>query len=198
MHRVFEPFFTTKEQGKGTGLGLSTVMAIVKTHGGFLDVQSDPGKGTTFKIYLPRAEIIDRLEERVGPAKALRGKGETVLVVDDDDAVLEMTTGLLTHYGYKVVTARNGADAIALYAQHKDLIKLVIMDLMMPVMDGNAAIRALKKEEPAVRVLATSGLAQSERARDVAGNDDVPFVPKPCPSDKLLEQIRTLLRPATV
>ena len=130
-------------------------------------------------------------------AKSLHGKGETVLVVDDDDAVLEMTTGLLTHYGYKVVTARNGADAIALYSKHKDLIKLVIMDLMMPVMDGGAAIKALKKEEPAVRVLATSGLTQHEKVSDVAGHDDIPFVPKPCPSEKLLEQIKKLLRPAT-
>jgi PAS domain S-box-containing protein len=194
MHRIFEPFFTTKEAGKGTGLGLSTVMAIVKAHGGFLDVQSEPAKGTTFEIYLPRAELIDRIEARVGPAKALRGKGETVLIVDDDDAVLEMTTGLLTHYGYKVVTAKNGADAVALYSQNKNLIKLVIMDLMMPVMDGSAAIKALKEQQPALRVLATSGHTQNDKVREI--DPDIAFVPKPCPSEKLLDQIKKLLSPA--
>jgi PAS domain S-box-containing protein len=193
MHRIFEPFFTTKAFGKGTGLGLSTVMAIVKTHGGFLDVQSEPGKGTTFNVYLPRAEIIDRLETAVWPANTLRGKGETVMVVDDDPAVLELTTGLLTYYGYKVVTAKNGADAIALYSQHKDLIKMVIMDMMMPVMDGATAIKVLKKEQPNLHVLATSGLAPDEKLKDIGF--EIPFLPKPCPSEKLLDQIKRLLSP---
>jgi PAS domain S-box-containing protein len=195
MHRIFEPFFTTKEIGKGTGLGLSTVMAIVKTHGGFLDVQSEPGKGTTFNVYLPRAEILDRLEHAIGPAKSLRGKGETVMIVDDDPAVLEVTTGLLTHYGYKVVTAKNGADAIAVYAHHRDLIKIVIMDMMMPVMDGATAIKALKREEPALQVVATSGLPAGEKLKDIGF--EIPFLQKPCPSEKLLEQIKRLLCPVT-
>jgi PAS domain S-box-containing protein len=195
MHRIFEPFFTTKEIGKGTGLGLSTVMAIVKTHGGFLDVQSEPGKGAAFNVYLPRAEIIDRLEGAIGPAKSLWGKGETVMIVDDDQAVLELTTGLLTHYGYKVVTAKNGADAIALYARHKDLIKIVIMDMMMPVMDGAAAIKVLKRQEPALQVVATSGLPAGEKLKDIGF--EIPFLQKPCPSEKLLEQIKRLLRPVS-
>jgi CheY-like chemotaxis protein len=194
MHRVFEPFFTTKEIGKGTGLGLSTVMAIVKTHGGFLDLQSEPGKGTRFNVYVPRAKIIDRLQDAIGPAKALRGKGETVMIVDDDQAILELTTGLLTHYGYKVVTAKNGADAIALYARHKDLIKIVIMDMMMPVMDGPTAIKTLKQQKPDLHVLATSGLPLGEKLKDIGF--EIPFLPKPCPSEKLLEQIRRHLRPS--
>jgi two-component system cell cycle sensor histidine kinase/response regulator CckA len=197
IHRIFEPFFTTKEIGKGTGLGLSTVLAIVKTHGGFLDLQSQPGKGTTFSVYLPRAEIVDRLQEALGPAKALWGNGETVMVVDDDAAVLELTTGLLTHYGYKVVTAKNGADAIALYSHTQEDIKLVIMDMMMPVMDGATAIKALKQQQPELPVLATSGLAQSEKLKELVRGFDIPFLPKPSSADRLLEQIKKLLQPAT-
>jgi CheY-like chemotaxis protein len=107
--------------------------------------------------------------------------------------VLELTTGLLTYYGYKVVTAKNGADAIALYSQHKDLIKMVIMDMMMPVMDGATAIKALKKEQPNLHVLATSGLAPDEKLKDIGF--EIPFLPKPCPSEKLLDQIKRLLSP---
>jgi PAS domain S-box-containing protein len=195
MRRIFEPFFTTKEIGKGTGLGLSTVMAIVKTHGGFLDVRSQIGKGTTFSVYLPRAEIID-VHEAVASVTTLSGKGETIMVVDDDPGVLELTSNLLTQYSYKVVTAKNGAEAIALYSRRKDDIKMVVMDMMMPVMDGAAAIKALKQQQPRLQVVATSGLAQGDKLKGIPGSSDIAFLPKPYPPEKLLEQLKRGLRPA--
>jgi CheY-like chemotaxis protein len=169
-------------------------MTIVKTHGGFLDFRSRAGKGTTFDVYLPRGHAKD-MQESVNRPKTLSGKGETVMVVDDDPGVLQLTGDLLTHYGYKVVTAKNGADAIALYAQHKDVIKMVVMDMMMPVMDGASAIKVLKKQQPRLGVLATSGLAQSDKLKDISGFD-IPFLSKPYPAEKLLEQLRSLLQPA--
>lgn len=190
IDKIFEPFFTTKEIGKGTGLGLSTVISLIKSHGGFLDLQTQVGKGTTFNVYLPAAEsgAVPPAAER--PTSELWGKGETVMVVDDEPAVLEMTKGILQHYGYKVVTANHGADALALYSQCKERVKVVLMDMMMPVMDGPTAIRELKVRTPALPVIAISGLMQSDTLKERLNNIEVPFLPKPYTTEKLLEHLR--------
>jgi two-component system cell cycle sensor histidine kinase/response regulator CckA len=189
IDKIFEPFFTTKEIGKGTGLGLSTVITIIKSHGGFLDLQTQVGKGTTFNVYLPAAESSAAPVTTDRPASELRGKGETVMVVDDEPAVVEMTKGILQHYGYKVVTANHGADALALHSQCKESVKVVLMDMMMPVMDGPTAIRELKSKMPELQVIAISGLMQSETLKERL-NIEVPFLQKPFAAEKLLECLK--------
>ncbi len=189
IDKIFEPFFTTKEIGKGTGLGLSTVITIIKNHGGFLDLQTQVGKGTTFNVYLPAAESSAGQAPIIIPASELRGKGETVMVVDDEPAVLDMTKGILQHHGYKVVTANHGADALALHSQCKESVKAVLMDMMMPVMDGPTAIRAFKDKMPDLPVIAISGLMQSDTLKERL-NLEVPFLQKPYPTEKLLECLK--------
>lgn len=190
MDKIFEPFFTTKEIGKGTGLGLSTVISIIKSHGGFLDLQSTVGKGTSFNVYLPAAaEAVAVAAQPIAP-EALRGEGETIMLVDDEPEVLEVTKHLLTHFGYKVVTAIHGADALALFPQYQDKIKVLVIDMMMPVMDGPTAIRALRKLNPKLPVVAISGLMANDKIQAQLGDVGVNFVPKPFTSEKLLVAIR--------
>jgi PAS domain S-box-containing protein len=193
IDKIFEPFFTTKEIGKGTGLGLSTVISIIKSHGGFLDLQTEVGKGTTFNVYLPAADSPVAARSAAVPDEDLFGKGETVMVVDDEPAVLELTKNLLIHYGYKVVTAIHGADAVVLCSQYKEMIKVVLMDIMMPVMDGTAAIRALKAQQPRLQFIAISGLMQGDKLKEQIGGEEVTFLAKPYPSEKLLLHLRRLI-----
>jgi CheY-like chemotaxis protein len=192
IDKIFEPFFTTKEIGKGTGLGLSTVISIVKSHGGFLDLQTQVGKGTTFNVYLPAAESTSVAATSDIPVSELRGKGETIMVVDDEPAVVEMTKSILQHYGYKVLTANHGADALALHSQSKESVRAVLMDMMMPVMDGPTAIRALKDKIPDLPVIAISGLMQSDTLKEQL-NAEVPFLQKPYTTEKLLESLKKAL-----
>ncbi len=193
IEKIFEPFFTTKEIGKGTGLGLSTVISIIRSHGGFLDLKSEVGKGTTFNVYLPAADTPAALPSAPTSELDLWGKGETILLVDDEPAVLEVTRNLLVHYGYRVVTAIHGADALALYAQCQEKVKIVLMDMIMPVMDGATAIRALKKQQPDLPCIAISGLMQSDKLKERLGDAEVMFLPKPYTTDQLLRNIRKLL-----
>lgn len=184
IDRIFEPFYTTKEFGKGTGLGLSTAMGIVQSHGGFIAVTSQPDQGTQFKIFLPAIEatIPSHLEEEILP----QGRGETVLVVDDEAAILEITQNSLEAHGYHTIAAHDGVEAISLYMQHPQTINLVIMDMMMPSMDGSLAIRALKEINPEVRIVAVSGLSPSEFCLDETGTDALAFLPKPFTTKDLL------------
>jgi PAS domain S-box-containing protein len=159
IDKIFEPFFTTKDLNKGTGLGLSTVMAIVKSHEGIVNVYSEPGKGTKFKVYLPAIESTDDSARKGSVQASLpRGNGETVLVVDDEASILTITSQTLQAFGYKVLTATNGATAVAAYARHQHEIAVVLTDMMMPVMDGPATILALKEINPMVKIVAASGL----------------------------------------
>ncbi|HEX5085953.1 MAG TPA: ATP-binding protein, partial [Blastocatellia bacterium] len=161
IDRIFDPFFTTKEPGRGTGLGLATVQGIVTGHGGFITVESESERGAKFEIYLPAIEAasLKHVEEKYPDIPS--GKGELILVIDDEAAVREMAGRILETFGYRVLTADNGATALAVFAGHKDEIGVVITDMMMPVMDGLKTIRALRKLNPQVSVIASSGLTES-------------------------------------
>jgi PAS domain S-box-containing protein len=188
LDRIFEPFFTTKEFGKGTGLGLSTSHAIVKSHGGFINVYSEVGKGTTFKIHLPAIKTEMQKAQEQKPDLSL-GHGELVLIAEDEASIREVTCSMLETCGYKVLTADDGAQAVALYAQNKDKINIVLMDMMMPVMDGHASIKAIHKINPEARIIATSGLSEKDKLMKVAGTGINTFLPKPYTAEQLLKTI---------
>jgi two-component system, cell cycle sensor histidine kinase and response regulator CckA len=194
LNKIFEPFFTTKEVGKGTGLGLSTALTIVRSHGGFVNVYSEIGKGTEFSVYLPAIEMGTASEEEKQRPELPVGQGELVLVVDDEEAIREITRGTLETFGYRVLTASDGTEAVALYAGHRDEIKIVLTDMMMPFMDGPATIRALQKLDPQVKIIAASGLAANEKAAEAASAGVKTFLPKPYTAEKLLTTLAKLLR----
>lgn len=192
--RIFDPFFTTKELGKGTGLGLATAMTIVKSHGGFINVYSELGKGTQFTVYLPTVES-ERSAKTVSKAQSLpRGNGEMILVVDDEENILEITRVTLEKFGYKVITAVDGTDAIAVYAQRGDEIALVLTDLAMPYMDGMAMTRALRKINPNLKVIATSGLTTNEQTAEMQSLNVNAFLPKPYTAENLLVTMAEILK----
>jgi PAS domain S-box-containing protein len=194
LNKIFEPFFTTKEVNKGTGLGLSTVMAIVKSHGGFVTVYSELGKGTTFKVYLPALERSSEAREHLlQKAKLPRGNGETVLVIDDEDSILTVTSQTLQAFGYAVLTATNGAEALAVYVQHKTEIAIVLTDMMMPIMDGAATIQALFRINPAVKIIAASGLRANGDGAQTSDASIKHFLTKPYTAEALLTSIRAIL-----
>ena len=193
LARVFEPFFTTKEVGKGTGLGLSTALTIVRSHGGFINAYSEPRKGTRFTVYLPAVEAAAERAERRGldlPA----GRGELVLVVDDEEAIRQITKGTLETFNYRVLTAADGTEAVALYAQHRDEVAAVITDMMMPFMDGPATMRALQKMNPQVKVIAASGLSAGDKTAEATAAGALAFLPKPYTAEKLLKTLAEILR----
>ncbi|MBD2302655.1 response regulator [Nostoc sp. FACHB-190] len=187
LDRIFEPFFTTKELGKGTGLGLSTVLGIVKNHGGFINVHSEAGQGSQFKIYLPAQEITETVEEveAVFPG----GNGELILIVDDEAAIRDITKTSLESYNYKAITASDGIEAIALYAEHRDEISLVLTDMLMPSMDGLTTIRTLQKINPEVKIIAISGLVSSDKVNAAYNMGIQAFLSKPYTANQLLEAI---------
>lgn len=190
LPKVFEPFFTTKEVGKGTGLGLSTVAGIIKSHGGFISVDSEIGKGSSFKLFVPAIPLENgtaKIEREELPA----GNGECIMIVDDEASIRDMTGSTLQSYNYRVILAADGTEAVALYAQHAKEIAVVLTDLMMPFMDGAATIRALRKLNPGLRVIAASGLSGSVRNAEEVKVDA--FLAKPYTVEKLLRAIRKVL-----
>ena len=194
LDKIFEPFFTTKEINEGTRLGLSTVMAIVKSHQGIIDVYSETGKGTTFKVYLPAIELSAAAQMLVTPQISVpRGKGETVLVVDDEASILTITSQTLQAFGYRVFTATDGAEAVALYAEHRKEIAVVLTDMSMPIMDGAAVIRALTKLNPAIKIIAASGLNANGEVAKVSGLAVKHFLTKPYTAGTLLKLMRTIV-----
>jgi PAS domain S-box-containing protein len=194
VSRIFEPFFTTKEIGKGTGLGLSTALTIVRSHGGFINVYSEPKKGTQFTVYLPAIEAARAERAEKMRVELPSGDGELILVVDDEDAIRQITKGTLETFGYRVLTASDGTEAVALYAQNIGEVEAVITDMMMPFMDGPATIRALQKMNPRVRVIAASGLAAADKESEALALGVRMFLPKPYTAEKLLKALAEVIR----
>jgi CheY-like chemotaxis protein len=192
--KIFDPFFTTKGLHTGAGLGLSTVMAIVRSHDGIINVYSEPGKGTTFEVYLPALEISNEArDEQAKQAGLPRGKGETILVVDDETSILTITRQTLQAFGYNVLTATDGADAIAVYTANKNQISVVLTDMMMPLMDGPATIQALTRINPAIKIIATSGINAHKDAVGGTGSSVRHFLTKPYTAGTLLKTVRATL-----
>ncbi|WP_066380311.1 MULTISPECIES: response regulator [unclassified Anabaena] len=189
VDRIFEPFFTTKDVGKGTGLGLSTVQGIIKSHNGFVKVYSEVGKGTEFKIFLPAVETMATSQDE--DLQLLKGSGELVLVVDDEAEILETTKIALETYNYQVLTARDGVEAIALYAQHRDKISVVLMDMIMPSMDGASTIRALQKMNSHIKIIAVSGFVPTHKL--VKSPVVKQFIAKPYTTKELLAGLHSTL-----
>jgi two-component system, cell cycle sensor histidine kinase and response regulator CckA len=191
LDRIFDPFFTTKDIGKGTGLGLSTVVGIVKSHRGFIDVDSKVGKGTRFKVYLP-ATVTSEIAPVIVTEQPESGRGELILVVDDEVPIQVITTATLEMHGYRVMTASDGIEAIALYAQHQHEIGVVLMDMMMPNLDSIAIVRTLRKFNPQVQIIAMSGLATSEIVAQTIDEGVKAFLAKPFTPTELLDTISNL------
>jgi PAS domain S-box-containing protein len=192
IDRIFEPFFTTKEIGKGTGLGLSTVIGIIKSHGGFVNVTSSMGKGTQFKLFLPAVNAIEKAEAHDQHIPG--GHGELILVVDDEAAIREVCQMALEAYDYQVLIAEDGIQAVAHYIEHKDEISLVLVDMMMPAMDGATTIRTLQKINPRVKIIAASGLASSDQIAIAAQLGVQTFLPKPYTAEELVKLITNVLQ----
>ncbi|HEV2327443.1 MAG TPA: PAS domain-containing protein [Verrucomicrobiae bacterium] len=192
--RIFDPFFTTKEPGKGTGLGLSTTLAIVKSHGGFIQCYSEVGRGSTFMIYLPANTAPVATENpAVETLELPRGHDELVLVVDDEEPIREMAQRTLERYGYRVLLAAQGAEAVSLYKPRQNEIDVVVTDMIMPVMDGFETIRALKTVNPDVRIIGSSGLASRNglaKAKDAGVRH---FLSKPYTAETMLRTLHEVL-----
>ncbi|MCI0377328.1 MAG: AAA family ATPase [Gemmataceae bacterium] len=193
LDKIFDPFFTTKEFGKGTGLGLSTVLGIVKGHGGFIHVDSTPGVGTEFLLYFPAAEPAANSSSEPSLHLAPEGKGETILVVDDEVSVCQVMQRNLEAHGYHVLVAASGTEALDLVAQYRGKVQLVLTDMMMPDMDGTATIKALREIDPNLRVIAASGMAGVRESAESSGAQFQAFLIKPFRVDSLLRTVDAVL-----
>ena len=192
--RIFEPFFTTKEMTKGTGLGLSTALSIVKSHGGFINVYSELHRGSQFSVYLPAIETAEGTDAAALQTDLPLGKGELILVVDDEESIREITRGTLETFGYNVLTANDGTEALAIYADKKNEIAVVLTDMVMPFMDGPATIRALQRMNPQIKIIAASGLGTAQRAGEGALEGVSVFLNKPYTAEKLLKTLAQVLK----
>ena len=186
LDKIFEPFFTTKEVGRGTGLGLSTAIGIIKSHGGFIDVYSEVERGTEFKVFLPACQAAEELSQE---EELPQGKGELILVVDDEIQICEVTKATLETFNYRVLTAHNGIDAIAIYAQHQNEIEVVLTDIMMPSMNGKTLIRTIKKINPQIDIIVFSGLISNREIITELDGSIAAFINKPYTTEALLKTI---------
>jgi two-component system, cell cycle sensor histidine kinase and response regulator CckA len=189
--RVFEPFFTTKEMGRGTGLGLASVYGIVKGHGGIINVYSEKGHGATFTIYLPASES-QRIDQAIDQEKLLEGN-ETILLIDDEETILEVSKEILETLGYKVILATSGRDALAIYESRKDEIDLIILDMIMPEISGGVLYDALKSINPEVKVILSSGYSMNGQASLIMERGCNAFIQKPFSMNDLAKKVRKVL-----
>ncbi len=190
--RIFEPFFTTKEVGKGTGLGLAMVYGIVKQHDGFINLYSEPGKGTTFKVYLPLIKAKEEHSELV-EHPVIAGGSETILVIEDDVHVRDLTRKVLERAGYRVIEAADGREAGRVFRDHKDIIDLVVLDVIMPKKNGKQVYIDIKKERPDIKVLFTSGYTADIIHKKGILKDSQNFILKPVAPNVLLKTVRDIL-----
>jgi CheY-like chemotaxis protein len=194
LSKIFEPFFTTKEQGKGTGLGLSIVYGIIKQHNGYVNAYSEPGKGTTFRIYIPAMRecvTIGRKEESA--VKAIIGGTETVLVAEDDVALRKLSTVVLEGAGYHVISAEDGADAVEKFAEHKEEIQICIIDMIMPRKCGKEVFDEIKKMRHNIKVLFVSGYTGDRIHKEGPVEEGFEFITKPVSPRDLLRKVREML-----
>jgi CheY-like chemotaxis protein len=190
--RIFEPFFTTKEKGKGTGLGLSTVYGIIKQSGGYVLVQSEIGRGTTFNIYLPRVDEPSEAHGATPAASAAGGGSETILLVEDEESVRQLIRETLEARGYKVIEAENGNAALTLAAAHRENIHLVVTDVIMPGLSGHELAQQLITARPAIKVLYLSGYAEDALSAPLAEGNQA-FLQKPFTLQSLSRKVREVL-----
>ena len=192
MQRIFDPFFTTKDIGRGTGLGLASAYGIIKGHAGYVDVESKKGHGTTFSIYLPSAK--KEVQKVVKTAQEVIEGRETILLVDDEEIIVELGRDMLEAMGYRVLTARDGKEAVEIYKDNKDEIDLVILDMVMPRMAGGKAYDKMKEIDPNVKVLLSSGYSMDSEAKEILARGCDAFIQKPFGMEGLSQKIREVLQ----
>jgi CheY-like chemotaxis protein len=194
LPRIFEPFFTTKETGKGTGLGLATVYGILKQHSGWVEVDSTPGRGTTFRVYVPASEGKPEKSEEQPELVDARGGTETILVVEDEQPVRELVSSLLQGRGYSVLEAESGPKALDIWSAHKEKIDLLLTDMVMPErMNGWELAEILWAERPDLKVIFTSGYSNNVVGREFVMRCGKSYLQKPYHPDKLVRAVRDRL-----
>jgi PAS domain S-box-containing protein len=191
QERIFEPFFTTKKMGRGTGLGLASVYGIVKSHGGYIEVESSQGRGTTFNIFLPASK--NKIQKRVEPNERVAKGTGTILLVDDEEMVLDVCKRVLERIGFEVLEARNGKEAVEIYKNNLNRIRLVILDMIMPEMGGGDAFDELKKINPEIKVLLSSGFSLDSKAAEILKRGCNGFIQKPFNLKELSKKLETIL-----
>jgi CheY-like chemotaxis protein len=193
LQRIFEPFFTTKEMGRGTGLGLASAYGIIKNHGGVIHVFSKKGKGSNFEIYLPASE--SDIRKGIQPLDEIFKGNETLLLVDDEEMIIDVCKKLLEKVGYTVLVARDHREAVDLYKSHKSRIKLVILDLIMPGISGKETYEDLKRLNPDVKILLSSGYSIDDQAKELLDLGCDGFIQKPFNIKDLSRKIKEIIHP---
>ena len=191
--RIFEPFFTTKEIGKGSGLGLAVVYGVVTSHRGFIDVKSEPGKGTSFSIYLPSVPPTAKASTKSPAVPAVRSGNETILLVEDEEMLLDLLQIMIESNGYKVLTASNGEDAVKLYEQKKESIALVLSDMGLPKLGGWEAFQRMKQINPDVKAILASGYLDPHLKSEMLKGGARDFIQKPYVPEQILRRIREII-----
>jgi CheY-like chemotaxis protein len=193
IDKIFDPFFTTREAGSGTGLGLSTVRGIVKGHQGFLRVDSRVGEGSQFKVYLPALAPQQSCKSLPPLVPLPRGNGELLLIVDDEEAVRRVAHRMLEQHGYRVMTASDGAEGLMVFSRQRREVRVVITDMIMPVVDGSALIRALRRLSPNLPIIAMSGLPAPEDRSSNGSMDADAFLHKPFSTEEIVRTVHRLV-----
>jgi CheY-like chemotaxis protein len=192
MEKIFEPFYTTKEKDQGTGLGLAIVHGIVKQHNGSINVSSEKGSGTTFKILLPctKSPVLVATQQEL---QKIRGGNETILLAEDETTVKKLLSEILSSYGYNIIVAKDGLDAVDKFKTHREQIKLVILDVIMPGLNGKEVLAVIRQTSPDFRALFISGYAAEIIQRNGLTQKDADFLSKPILPNELLHQVREIL-----